>query len=440
MANAACREASADEPVRAVRGMLKTRLHPAFVAAAMGFIVMITAAGVRSAPTMFITPLEREFGWTPATISAAIGINIVLFGLMGPFSAALMERFGLRRTVVCALSALGIAAAVSTRMTQPWQLVATWGLAVGLGTGSVGLVLGATIVNRWFETNRGTVMGILTASNATGQLVFLPLFGMLVARAGWRAEVLVIAAVCLALIPLVLLLVREQPADLGQAPFGGSTVLPAVRTAGNPFATTLGALRDGVRSRDFWLLAGSFFICGASTNGLIGTHLVPACGDHGIPEVAAAGLLAAMGVFDLIGTTASGWLSDRVDSRGLLVAYYGLRGLALLFLPAAFGVATVGLPIFAVLYGLDWIATVPPTLKLATAAFGRQRAPVMFGWIAAAHQLGAGITAYWAGVVRTVSLSYDAAFIASGILCLVAASVVLFIGRGRAATPVIAPA
>jgi sugar phosphate permease len=420
--------------------MLKRRLHPAYGAAAIAFVLMIAAAGVRSAPTMFITPLEREFGWSPATISAAIGINIALFGLMGPFSAALMERFGLRRTLLCALSALGMAAAASTFMTQPWQLVATWGCAVGLGTGSVGLVLGATIVNRWFETNRGTVMGILTASNATGQLVFLPLYGMLVARAGWRAEVLTIAAVCFALIPLVVLLLREQPADLGLPPFGGRHVARIVRSQANPIASTLGALQDGLRSRDFWLLAGSFFICGASTNGLIGTHLVPACGDHGIPEVAAAGLLAAMGIFDLIGTTASGWLSDRVDSRGLLVAYYGLRGLALLFLPSAFGVAGVGLPIFAVFYGLDWIATVPPTLKLATAVFGRQRAPVMFGWIAAAHQLGAGLTAYWAGVVRTVSLSYDAAFIASGALCLVAATVVLFIDRGRGATRVASPA
>ena len=408
------------------------RPHYAYVAAAVAFLLMIAGAGIRSAPTMFIAPLEHEFGWTPATISAAIGVNIVLFGLVGPFAAALMERFGLRRTLISALALMGLATGLSAFMTQPWQLMLTWGLALGLGTGSFGVVLGATIVNRWFETNRGTVMGLLTASSATGQLIFLPFFGLLITRVGWRAEVLVIAAICLALIPIGALLLREYPADVGVPPFGGTSVVPVPRPSGNPFTTTLAALRDGLHRRDFWLLAGSFFVCGASTNGLIGTHLVPACGDHGIPEVQAAGLLAAMGVFDLVGTTASGWLSDRLDSRILLFAYYGLRGLSLMFLPSAFGIAAVGLPVFAVFYGLDWIATVPPTLKLATTAFGRNRAPVMFGWIAAGHQLGAGITAYVAGVIRTVTLSYDAAFISSGVLCIIAATIVLFVGRGRA--------
>jgi MFS family permease len=410
----------------------------AYTAAAVAFVLMIAAAGVRSAPTMFILPLEHEFGWSAATISAAIGLNIVFYGLVGPFSAALMQRFGIRRTLVTALLLMGAAAAVSVLMTRPWQLIVTWGLTVGLGSGCVALVLGATIVNRWFETNRGTVMGVLTASSATGQLIFLPLFGLLIAHAGWRSEVLVIAAVCIALVPVVLLVLREYPADLGVPPLGGSAIVPPPAATGNPFASTLRALRDGARTRDFWLLAGTFFICGASTNGLVGTHLVPACGDHGIPEVQAAGLLAAMGIFDLVGTTASGWLSDRFDSRLLLFAYYGLRGLSLLFLPSAFGIAAIGLPVFAVFYGLDWIATVPPTLKLATAAFGRGRAPVIFGWIAAGHQLGAGATAYVVGLVRTITLSYDGAFISSGILCLVAATVILFVGRG-ASSPAPAP-
>jgi len=422
------------------RSRLKFRPHYAYVAAAIAFVLMIAAAGVRSAPTMFIVPLEHEFGWTPATISAAIGLNIVIYGLVGPFSAAVMQRVGVRRTLVTALLLMGGAAAASTLMARPWELIATWGLTVGLGSGCIGIVLGATIVNRWFETNRGAIMGILTASSATGQLIFLPLFGLLIARSGWRTEVLMIAAVCTALIPLVLVLLREYPIELGLPPFGATALVPLPVATGNPFAATLGALRDGVRSRDFWLLAGSFFICGASTNGLVGTHLVPACGDHGIPEVRAAGLLAAMGVFDLVGTTASGWLSDRYDSRILLFAYYGLRGLSLLFLPSAFGIAAVGLPVFAVFYGLDWIATVPPTLKLTTSAFGRGRAPIIFGWIAAGHQLGAGLTAYLAGLIRTVTLSYDAAFISSGVLCLIAATVVLFVGRGGITSPAAVPA
>ncbi len=418
---------------------MKARLHPAWSAAAIAFVLALCAAGVRSTPTMLIRPLENEFHWTTATISLAIGVNIALFGLMGPFAAAFFERFGMRRTLCTALLALAIAWTLSAFVREPWQLVVLWGVVVGLGTGSIGLVLGATIVNRWFETHRGTVMGLLTASNATGQLIFLPLYGYLVAWSGWRSVTFTIAGVCAALIPLVLFGLRERPADLGLPPYGASRLAPHARIAGNPFAHALGALREGARSRDFWLLSGSFFICGASTNGLIGTHLVPACGDHGISEIHAAGLLAAMGVFDLVGTTASGWLSDRFNSRYLLFAYYGLRGLSLLFLPEAFGFAAVGLPAFAVFYGLDWIATVPPTLKLATDAFGRERAAIVFGWITAAHQLGAGTIAYLAGSIRTATSSYDTAFYIAGGVCMLAAVMVLFIGIRVAPRPVPRP-
>jgi predicted MFS family arabinose efflux permease len=414
----------------------RPRLHYAYVVASFAFVLLIAAAGVRSSPTMLIQPLEREFHWSAATISAAIAINLGLFGLLGPFAAGVFERFGLRRTIASALALLAVAASASFFMTQAWQFFLLWGAMVGVGTGCIGLVAGATIVNRWFETNRGTVMGILTASNATGQLVFLPLFGLLVTGPGWRIEVLFIAAVCAVLAPLTLLLLREHPSDMKLAMVGATEVVVPARSTIDPFRNAIGGLREGARSRDFWLLAGSFFICGASTNGLIGTHLVPACGDHGIPEVRAAGLLAAMGVFDLIGTTASGWLSDRFSSQWLLFWYYGLRALSLIFLPAAFGVATFGLPAFAVFYGLDWIATVPPTLKLATNAFGRARGAMMFGWILAGHQLGAGVTAYLAGLVRTTTSSYDAAFMTSGLLCFIAAIMVLFVGRGvRAAVP-----
>ena len=414
--------------------MKQPRLHYAYVVAALAFVLLIAAAGIRSSPTMLIEPLEHEFHWSVATISAALALNLVLFGFVGPFAAGVFERFGLRRTIASALALTALAAAASTLMTQTWEFVLLWGLLVGIGTGSVGLVAGATIVNRWFDKNRGTVMGVLTASNATGQLVFLPLFGWLVTGPGWRAEVLFIAAVCAVLAPLTLLVLREYPSDLNIPVLGAAEVTAPVRATGNPFFNTLGALRDGFRSRDFWLLGGSFFICGASTNGLIGTHLVPACGDHGIPEIQAAGLLAAMGIFDLVGTTASGWLSDRFSSRWLLFWYYGLRGLSLMFLPAAFGIAGVGLPIFAVFYGLDWIAPVPPTLKLVTNAFGRLRAPMIFGWVFTGHQLGAGMAAYLAGLARSHTGSYDSAFIASGTLCMIAAAMVLFVGR-PAATP-----
>ena len=417
----------------------RPRLHYAYVVAALAFLLLIAAAGVRSSPTMLIEPLQREFHWSTATISAAIALNLLLFGLIGPFAAGVFERFGLRRTIAGALALMATAAAASIFMTQSWQFLLLWGGMVGVGAGSISLVAGATIVNRWFETNRGTVMGILTASNATGQLIFLPLFGFLVTRSGWRSEVLFIAAVCAVLAPLAFLVLREYPSDMKLAMLGAEAVVIPERATGNPFVNTVRALRDGLRSRDFWLLGGSFFICGASTNGLIGTHLVPACADHGIPEVHAAGLLAAMGVFDLVGTTASGWLSDRYSPRWLLFWYYGLRGLSLMYLPAAFGIASIGLPIFAVFYGLDWIATVPPTLKLATNAFGRLRAPMMFGWIFTGHQLGASSIAFLAGLIRTNTGSYDSAFILSGILCIIAAIMVLFVGRTSTA-PVAVPA
>jgi predicted MFS family arabinose efflux permease len=292
------------------------------------------------------------------------------------------------------------------------------------------LVLGATIVNRWFVARRGLAMGILTASMATGQLVFLPMLAALIGREGWRPGILIVAAASAAMIPLVVMFLREWPRDAGVTPYGGSLTAATPPSATNPARIALQALADGVRSRDFWLLTATFVICGASTNGLVGTHLIPAAHDHGIPEVRAAGLLALMGVFDLAGTTASGWLSDRWDSRRLLAWYYGLRGLSLLFLPFALSTPGAGLLVFAVFYGLDWIATVPPTVRLATDAFGATRGPVMFGWIAAGHQVGAALTALTAGWVRTTFGDYQAAFWGSGALCLLAATLALQIRRG----------
>ena len=354
----------------------------------------------------------------------------------------MMDRFGLRRMMLAALVCIASGVALTPLMTRPWQLIVLWGLVVGAGSGATALVLGATVVARWFAARRGLVIGVLTASTATGQLIFLPALASLVENYGWRTVSLTVAGVALALVPVVALLMRDRPRDVGLAPYGAADNrqhLASVR--GNPAATALLALRDGLRSRDFWLLAGSFFICGASTNGLIGTHLIPACLDHGIPQVTSATLLAAMGVFDLVGTTLSGWLSDRWSNRGLLAWYYGLRGLSLIYLPFAFDLSFYGLSLFAVFYGLDWIATVPPTVRLAASIFGTERGPIMFGWIAAAHQLGAALAAFAAGVLRVTLGTYLEAFMLSGLLCLIASLMVLFIGRRRsAASPVPVPA
>ena len=411
------------------------RPHYAWIILGVTFLTLLAAAGIRATPSVLIVPLEEEFGWSRSTISFAVSINILLYGLMGPFAGGLMQRLGIRRTTIGALALLAVGVTLSTHVTESWQLVLSWGVLVGLGSGMVALVLGATVVNRWFTARRGLAMGLLTASTATGQLVFLPLLARIIAHDGWRTAAMVVAAAAALAIPLVALLLRERPSVMGLPPYGADAIETVPVITSNPARTALQALADGARSRDFWLLFGSFFICGASTNGLVGTHLIPAAHDHGIPEVRAAGLLALMGLFDLVGTTGSGWLSDRWDSRHLLAWYYGLRGLSLLYLPHALAGQHAGLWIFAVWYGLDWIATVPPTVRLANDVFGTVRAPIMFGWIGAGHQIGAALTAYTAGWIRTTLGDYQAAFWMSGGLCLLAAVLSLQVGRRPARAP-----
>ena len=412
-------------------GRLKN-LHYGWIVAAVTFLSLLAAAGVRSTPSVLMVPLEDEFHWSRATISAAVAVNILLYGLMGPFAAAIMERFGIRRTMVVALTVIAFGVAMTPLMTQPWQLILFWGVIVGTGTGVIAMVLGATVVAHWFTERRGLVMGILTASTATGQLVFLPMLASFAEAYGWRSVSFTVAGVAAFMVPIVALLMRDRPGDIGLRPYGEPEgVEPPVRVTGNPAARAINALIGGFKSRDFWLLAGSFFVCGASTNGLIGTHLIPACIDHGIPEVTGASLLAAMGIFDFFGTTLSGWLSDRWNNRYLLAWYYGLRGLSLLFLPFSFDLSFAGLSLCAVFYGLDWIATVPPTVRLATNAFGKENVGIMFGWIAASHQLGASFAAFGAGYLRTDLGSYTQAFMISGGLCLCASIMVLFIGIKR---------
>jgi sugar phosphate permease len=405
------------------------RVHPAWVVAAVTFLVLMCAAGIRSTSGILILPLEKEFGWSRATISSAISVNLLLYGLAGPFSAALINRFGLRRMMVFALVLLSVTLLAATQLRSTWQLVLLWGLCVGAGSGMVANVLGAVVVARWFVQKRGVVLGALTAATATGQLVFLPQLARLSGQSGWRAAVLLMAAAAAMLVPLVFLFVRESPWKAGLRPYGATLAErePEQQT-GNPALVALQTLGRAARSRDFWLLSGTFFVCGASTNGLIGTHLISACSDYGIGEVQAAAMLATMGIFDLFGTTGSGWLSDRVDARKLLFAYYGLRGLSLLFLPTAL-LQRSGLSLFTVFYGLDWIATVPPTVRLATDAFGRRDGPVVFGWILAAHQVGAGFATLGAGLLRTTTGDYRLAFLASGSLCLAAALMALTIFR-----------
>lgn len=413
----------------------------AFVVAGVIFLSLLAAAGLRAAPGVMMPPLEKAFGWERSTISLAAAIGIFLYGLTGPFAAALMQTFGVRRTLISALILMSASTGLSFFMTTPWQFIATWGVFSGVGSGAVALVMGATIVNRWFVTNRGLMMGLLTASTATGTLIFLPGMAALAEWGGWQAVVLTIAIFMAALVPIAYFFIPENPADIGLRPYGSDPDSEAVPTGpqGNALANAINALVEASKTRTFWYLFATFFICGFTTNGLIGTHMISFCADMGIPEVTAASMLAMMGLFDLIGTTASGWLTDRIDPRKLLFVYYSLRGLALIYLPFS-GFSFFSLSFFVVFYGLDWIATVPPTVRLATETFGDRKAPIVFGWIAAGHQLGAACAAFFAGYMRTIQGNYFDAFMIAGTTGIIAAAVALMIARPKALVTQTVPA
>ncbi|MDG4792975.1 MFS transporter [Micromonospora sp. WMMD1082] len=409
------------------------RLHPAWIVAAVAFLALVGAAGFRATPSVLLHPLHAEFRWPLATISAAVSVNLLLYGLTAPFAAALMDRFGIRRVVAAALVLVAVGSGLTVFMTASWQLIACWGVLVGLGTGSMALAFVATVTGRWFVRRRGLVTGVLTAGGAAGQLVFLPLLALLVDAYGWRSAALVVAGAALLVVPLVLRLLREYPADLGLPPYGAAEVVPPSRPAGGAAARAVGALAQAARTRPFWLLAAGFAICGATTNGLVGTHFVPAAHDHGMPQTTAAGLLALVGLFDIVGTIASGWLTDRYDPRLLLVAYYALRGGSLLVLPGLFAAtAEPSMLVFIIFYGLDWVATVPPTVALCREYFGASGA-VVFGWVFASHQLGAAVAATGAGLIRDQLGTYHLAWYAAGMLSVGAAVLSLMLLRQRGA-------
>ncbi|PQD99056.1 MFS transporter [Mycobacterium sp. EPG1] len=412
------------------RGTL--RLHWAWVVAAVSFVALLGAAGFRSVPGVMMTPLHHEFGWSHGTVGLAMSVNMTLFGLTAPFAAALMDRFGIRPVLTVALALISAGSALSVAMTSSWQLVLLWGVLVGTGTGAISMGFVATIATRWFEAQRGLVTGVLTAASATGQLIFLPVVATVTTHHGWRWASLVVAGAALAVIPPVLLLMRNWPQDKGLARYGlapGIDTGPAPTPPGSSFAAAFSGLSLGVRVPAFWLLAGSFAICGMTTNGLIGTHFIPAANDHGMPTTVAAGLLAVVGILDVAGTVFSGWLTDRVDPRVLLVIYYTGRGLSLVALPALLSPhAEAGTWVFIIFYGLDWVATVPPTIALCRNYFG-DKAPIVFGWVFASHQLGAAVAAAGAGWLRDLQGDYDLAFYLAAGLCGVAALMCLSVRR-----------
>ena len=413
--------------------------HRAWVVAGITFATLVAAAAFRSSSGVLLVPVSDDLGWSRETVSFAVTVQLVLYGLVAPFAAALMEKFGLRFVVAAALVLLAVGMAGTTVVSTPWQLVLFWGGFVGFGAGCLALVFGAIVASRWFVARRGLVTGMFSAAYATGSLLFLPLIARITATSGWRTASLLLCAMALLLVPFVLVLLRDRPSDVGLLPYGAPAGWVPEQTLDDegigPARIALLRLREASRSKAFWLLAAGFFVCGWSTNGLIGTHFVAAAHDHGLPPTTAATLLAFIGIFDFVGTIGSGWLTDRYDPRILLGVYYALRGVSLLVVHLLWA-PTVAPPMFffVVLYGLDWVATVPPTVALCREAFGVERAGVVFGWVFASHMVGAGISAWFAGHLREVTGSYDVAWIVAGILCLLAALASLAVPRGYALT------
>ena len=412
----------------ALARVCRGRVHYAWIVLALVFAATLAGVGVRAAPGVMIVPLKRAFGWDVATISAAISLNIILLGATGPFLTGMIEVVGLKRTMLTCMVMLAIGPGLSNFMTTPWQLFLTWGLLVGIGSGAGAMGMAAAVANRWFARRNGLAMGLLTAANAAGQLIFLPLLAMLAQRYGWRGVSVAVTLVVLGMLPVVALLLPEWPADVALGPYGEAASRRPPASRDKPFALAMAVLFRASQSIDFWLLALSFAVCGLSTNGLINTHLIAYCADRGIPEIGGAGILAALGVFSLIGAIGSGWLCDRVNPRVLLFWYYGLRGLSLVILPfTRFDV--ISLSIFSVFYGLDWVATGPATFALTNQLFGRRDTPVIISWIFAAHQIGGAFAAFGAGTVRSLTGDYLLAFMTSGLTCLLASLLVLRVNR-----------
>ncbi len=391
---------------------MKSKTSYAWVVVGITALVLLVTAGARSAPGAWLIEMERDTGWSRGALSFATSLGLILFGLGGPISGLLMAKFGVRTITALSIVLTALAMWLSSYVQSQLELNLFFGLLSGIGTGLVASVLGATIANRWFLEQRGLVTGIFGASTSAGQLVFYPLLTTLAVSVGWRSSALILAAIVIAVLVPVLFLMRGDPSEVGQRPVGATSDTPMT-----PPKADLGIMSKALRHQDFWLLAITFYICGATSNGLIGQHLIPHAVDHGMAQPVAAGVVALLGAFNFVGTIASGWLTDRYDPRKLLLCYYGFRGISLLFLPYMHDI--VGLSVFAVLFGLDYIATVPPTVMLVAKTFGRHNVGIVYGWVFAAHQMGAAMAAWIGGVARDNFGDYALAFIVAGIIAII---------------------
>ncbi|MFF2752898.1 MFS transporter [Psychrobacillus sp. NPDC058041] len=409
------------------------KIHYSWIILAVAFFSIIVAGIVRSSSGVFIEPFELEFGWSRPAISFAFAVSLILYGFSGPFMAAFVEVFGLKRVMLYSMLTMTVGLALTFVMQTEWQLVLIWGVMIGIGSGLFLSVLSTQIANRWFVKQRGLAVGILTASTATGQLVLLPVLAAIISKYSWRYATGLIFILSILMFIIIAIFMKNSPKEKGILPYGQvdeKQTPKETKNRQNPFKLALSTLMEGLKVKEFWLLAVSFFICGLSTSGLVGTHFISYCISFGIPVITAASMLSFMGIFDLIGTTLSGWLSDRIDNRWLLFWYYSLRGISLLFLPFALTQGSyLWLVIFSIFYGLDWIATVPPTIGLARRTFGLEKSTLMYGWIVAAHQVGAGVAAYGGGVIFKVFGTYQWAFILAGGMCVLASLFVIMLKK-----------
>lgn len=405
----------------------RSPLFYGWVVVAVSALALLVTAGARIAPGAFLLDMQADTGWSVAVLSLAAAVGLVVFGLAGPVSGSLMARAGVRRVTVGSLLIAAVAMATSSLVTEAWQLALLFGLLSGIGTGLIASILAATVANRWFLRRRGLVIGILGASTSAGQLIFFPLLVSVATDMGWRIASVAIAGILVVVAIPVLAFLRNEPSDVGARPLGASADHVPIPTRPDP-----GIMRRAVRSPAFWLLAGTFFVCGATSNGLVGQHFVVHAADHGFTPGAASGALAVMGAFNFVGTLASGWLTDRFDPRRLLLVYYVFRGISLLYLPQIHD--TLDITAFAILFGLDYIATVPPTIALAADIFGRRNVGIVYGWIFASHMIGAAVAAFFAGLTRDIMGDYGFAIVIAGFMAVGAGVAALSIHRGAVRT------
>lgn len=381
---------------------------------------------------VFLTPFEQEFGWNRQVISLAFGISLFFYGFAGPFMAALLQKFGLKKMMLASMGTLLIGLLLIFLMNQSWQLIIIWGAIIGLGSSLFLTVLSPYVANHWFKEKRGLATGILTASTAMGQLILLPVLATIIENYSWRWAIGLIITISVVMFFIIFLFMRNTPKEIGILPYGQTEDIEVVhdQSKGNPIVIAFKGLADAIRAKEFWLLAGSFFFCGFSTNGLVGTHFISYCISFGIPIVTAASLLSFMGVFNMVGTTLSGWLSDRIDNRWLLFWYYLFRGASLVLLPFALMEGNLTwILVFSVFYGLDWVATVPPTINLSRQIFGVHKSAIIYGWIFASHQVGAATAAYGGGMLYSYFNTYTWAFFMAGVCCVMASLFVILIKK-----------